>query len=134
MKSERDKRWRFWTDNTVHGELVVRVVVYWTVCQLAMVVAMVGMSFLFEGSPTSGAGSLSWLLVPGITASAVVLPIALLDTIVFSNRFTGPMMRHRKHLVELAETGSAGGIRIRTRDFYTELSYGIKKSCLGPQQ
>lgn len=134
MKSERDKRWRFWTDNTVHGELVVRVVVYWTVCQLAMVVAMVGMSFLFEGSPTSGAGSLSWLLVPGITASAVVLPIALLDTIVFSNRFTGPMMRLRKHLVELAETGSAGDIRIRTRDFYTELSYGIKKSCLGPQQ
>jgi hypothetical protein len=129
MKKQRDKRWRFWADKTIQGRLVARIAVYWVVCQLATVVTMFAMSFLLQGSPTAGSGSIWSLIVPALTVSTLVLPFALFDAVVFSNRFAGPMMRFRRHFAELADTGSAKEMSFRPTDFYGDLSDNFNKLC-----
>jgi hypothetical protein len=127
MKKPSNRRWRFWADKTIQGRLVFRLAIYWATCQFALVGTMVGMSFLMMGSPNSGTGSIWNLIVPGVIVSLLVLPFAIYDLVVFSNRFTGPMMRFRRHVAELAESGTADEIHFRPADFYLDLSENFNK-------
>ncbi len=127
MKKQGNRRWRFWADKTIQGRLVFRLAIYWVTCQFALVGTMVGMSFLTMGSPNTGTGSIWSLIIPGVTVSFLVLPFAIYDLVVFSNRFTGPMMRFRRHVAELAESGTADEIHFRPADFYCDLSENFNR-------
>lgn len=122
MKKLRERRWRSWADKQIQGQLVARVAVYWIACQLATIVTIIGMNFLTQGSPTTGSGTVWNLVVPAAIVSGMVMPFALFDVVVFSNRFAGPMMRFRRQLARLANEGTAEEIQFRNKDFYGDLA------------
>jgi len=97
----------------------VRVIAYWVTCQITFVLTMMWFSFL-EG-PSQEPASLSRLVVPALFISSLVLPIAVLDLLVFSNRFAGPMFNFRRKLRELVEGGTTEKVYFRAGDFYPDI-------------
>ena len=61
--------------------------------------------------------------------SVVVLPVALLDLIVFSNRFAGPILNFRKRFDKLAKNGVVEELRFRPGDYYPELQDNFNRVC-----
>ena len=113
----RDRRWRLMADVKIQGWLCVRVIIYWMSFQLCMSATMVAMALLLDGSTQSSSASIWNFLIPGLIVSALILPIALLDLLFFSNRFAGPMLNFRRTLQQLNDGGTPAEFRIRKDDF-----------------
>lgn len=119
MNCNRNSRWRLLADLRIQGPLLLRLVFYWMLFQIAQVGTIALFSYLSEGS---GSGFDLKLLIPSVVVSALVLPFAMLDMLKFSNRFIGPMLNLRKKLRTLAIGGAADPVRFRPGDFYIEMS------------
>ncbi len=115
MKEKRNKRWRLIADLQIQGRLSLRLGIYWIACQMVMVATIFGFAFLTN---SSGAGA---AIFPALVASTLFLPIMLLDLIVFSNRFAGPMLTLRRALKQLAQSNSSEEIKFRDGDFYQDM-------------
>ena len=51
-----------------------------------------------------------------------VFPAFMLDTVRFSNRFVGPIVRLRRHLVELGQNGETDEVKFRGNDFWQSVA------------
>ncbi len=128
MKSPR-RRFRLFTDWDIQGKILVRVGVAWMACQFIMVATILGFLAL-EGTDASQvtATSSHWrFLVPAIVASSVVFPIVMLDMLVFTNKFTGPLRRFRSQLQSLAEGKPVSALHFRPGDLVTDLSVNFNE-------
>ena len=115
---KRFKRWRVFAEPKLQTMLCVRVAFYWLVCLITSRIALwasallrdvIHPTWLTENSPTV------------LFMTLVVLPVVLVDTLIFSNRFAGPMRRLRKHMEQVAEGGQATSVQFRKGDYYREL-------------
>ena len=102
----RRRRLRVWADAGIQGGLCLRVTLYWLAC-MAAVALMLACRMAIE-LPAYSSKQWLWLVVteygPPLTASLLVLPLALLDGLVFSNRFAGPLRR----LIRATKQATAG--------------------------
>ena len=59
---------------------------------------------------------------PAAVASALLMPMVILDIVRVSNRFVGPLVRLRRSLRELARGEKVEPIRFREGDFWQEIA------------
>ena len=117
----KNRRWRLVADLRVQGVWCARVIVYWLVCQGTMCATIAGMASL-EGPGAEAGGSVVRFLVPAFYVSLCALPLALLDTLLFTNRIVGPLFRFRRGVGQLAATQTAEALHFRKGDFFFDLA------------
>ena len=119
-------RKRYFVDSKVQGALLIRTLGYWCFCILA-----------------TGLILLSWQVATGphrpflsyfslhevverhgavVLASILLLPILLLDVLITSNRFAGPLYRLRRSMRALAAGEHVQPVIFRDGDFWHDLA------------
>lgn len=118
------QRRRILVDRPLQTAVILRTTLYWalgTFAQVAMVLyfALITASRqdFVEWSP-----QLWWQLQISLMASAVLLPIILLDVVRLSHRWVGPIVRLRNSLKSLGRGEPITEIRFRDGDFWQDLA------------
>ncbi|MGA2255546.1 MAG: hypothetical protein ABSG53_12855 [Thermoguttaceae bacterium] len=117
-------RKRFFVDYRVQGALIVRVVLYWLMCLLTIMLLLLGWGMIASPNrPLNTQLTELWTLHgPAAVASLLVLPAVILDLLRASNRFAGPMFRLRRSLHDLAQGKPVAAVRFRQGDFWQEFA------------
>ncbi len=113
-------RKRIFVDPELQSQLVLRVVIYWTMC-VATVVLMAICWRTISGPARPFYRHLDELwfhLGPAVLASFILLPIVIIDVIRVSNRFVGPLLRLRQSVRSLAAGRHVEPITFRQGDFW----------------
>ena len=127
MSKQLRRRTQF-VDRRIQSSLLMRVIIYW-LASLFMVgtLTFVGWVYIYPGNAQMP-GSQEFLglaapvLAMALASVALVLPIALLDLIQFSNRLAGPMVRLRQAMQQLGEGSQVEPLHVREGDFWQELA------------
>lgn len=117
-------------DKSVQGQLVVRVIGYWTLCMWGTFCLLAGVPIVLSWFVNSdGAPAASQLILqtwrmfwPALFASGLVLPLLLLDVLRVSHRFAGPMYRLRNALRDAADGKHVPPVKFREGDFWCEMA------------
>ncbi|MCI0643203.1 MAG: hypothetical protein L0Y70_29385 [Gemmataceae bacterium] len=116
-------RKRIYVDAEVQGALIRRVIVHWAAFAAALAVILGAVQFF-----TNPLGSFDehLALFPrrhGLTFIVLILllPAFLWDTARLTHRFSGPVLRLRRMMKELAAGEDPGELRFRDGDFWKEL-------------
>jgi hypothetical protein len=83
-----------------------------------------------DGSPESVGewGRQFWhQYAPMFVVSMLVLPLVLLDLLIMSNRYAGPLLRLRRVMKQLANSEPVAPIRLRRRDLMQEFAEDFNK-------
>ncbi len=124
MTRKKAARLRLLVDRKLQGALLCRVVTYWCVC----VVAMMLLAAVQAAWSSRAAG---WPLVlnramlafgPSLIAAVALLPLVLYDALRFSLSFAGPMRRLRTEARRLADGQEVAPISFRGGDYWSELA------------
>ena len=123
-------RKKFFIDAKVQGVLCYRVVLYWFLLIFGMFCLLAGFPMvisLFVKSPVApSAGQVilqTWRSFwPAIFASALMLPLIILDIVRVSHRFAGPMVRLRTALRDMAAGKPIEPVVFRYGDFWCEVA------------
>jgi len=124
-----ERRRRYFVDPQVQGALLRQAVYYWFWASATFALII----FVYRVFPAllSGTGQESgriWYhLSPYMVASAVLFPIVILNAIRFSNRFTGPMVRVRRTLKQLARGETTSMRSFREDDFWSDTADDINE-------
>ena len=129
MRKNKPRK-KYFIDSKVQGILIYRVVMYWFAFVFGMFCLLAGFPLIisfFVNSPVApSAGQLllqTWRSFwPAIFASALMLPILILDIIRVSHRFAGPMVRLRTALRDLAAGKPVQPVVFRYGDFWCEVA------------
>lgn len=116
------KRWRrkrVTVDPRIQGRLCLRICAYWTICFLSIAFLLACSALLSDSSRSAEL----WTSYGKIASlSFLALPLALLDGLIFSNRFCGPVRRIMRGLTDLASGNEVQKINLRPGDFYFEVA------------
>ena len=117
-------RKRFFVDYRVQGALIVRVVLYWLMCLLTIMLVLLSWGMIAgPARPLNAHLTELWTLHgPAAVASLLVLPAVIFDLLRVSNRFAGPMFRLRRSLHDLAQDKPVLAVRFRQGDFWQEFA------------
>jgi hypothetical protein len=123
-------RRKFFVDTRVQGMLAYRVILYWFLFVSGMFILLAGfpviVSFFVHSPGAPSAGQLimqTWRTFwPAIFASALMLPLLILDIIRVSHRFAGPMYRLRSALRDMAAGKPVEPVVFRYGDFWCEVA------------
>jgi hypothetical protein len=124
-------RGKLFIDRKVQGALARRILVHWALFFVACTVTILGLQYFF-GEPGMSMGQhleKLWnqyaLFVVLIVA---MLPSFIYDTIKLSNRFTGPIVRLRRGIKEMADgEEQVTEMNFRGGDFWVELSHEFNR-------
>ena len=124
-KSEKkDLRKQLFIDPKIQGALVVRVVFYWVVFLIAITLMLLcwrivtGPARIFY----THVDEMWFFYGPAAVASFLLLPLVIVDIVRLSNRFTGPMLRLRRSMRQLARGEHVEPIKFRDTDFWHEFA------------
>lgn len=120
----RSLRWRVTSDPKLQGMLCLRVVAYWFCCMFVTLAAVGFGASLRQVVQVSDPwlGGVVPYLLPCVAATLFVLPVLILDTLVVSNRFAGPMRRLTRRLKNVADGERPSRLRFRQGDYHQELA------------
>lgn len=126
----RFERKKHFVDQNVQGGLLTRIMMHWVYFVLVVAFLFIVMRSML-GDPavpmmerfTQSLGEFALL---GIVILAI-LPAFALDTIRYSNRFAGPIVRVRRALRELAENGTTEQVHFREGDFWQEIAVDLNR-------
>ena len=115
------KRTQLFVDREVQGAFFTRTCIYWFVWVVSCALVVAGIHL------ATGVAHLSekpledpWVyLRPVLVTSILLLPIALYDVVVLSNRVAGAMTRIRRAMHRLAAGEHVEPIKCREKDFWT---------------
>ena len=117
------RRFRLFADTRIQGGLCLRVVFYWVLCQVSLVTVMLfGAALSGVVGSHGGLGNIWQIIGPAVVVSLLVLPIAMFDMLVYSNKFAGPLLRFRRNFGELARGEEVRQIHFRPGDLLNDLS------------
>jgi hypothetical protein len=123
------RRGSFFVDPVVQGKLAWKVAAYWLFCLLA-VELFVGCWLVWRQHPNSSlelVGMVMSVCAIPFAASLLLLPVALIDSIRFSHRFAGPMVRLRRVMNDLAEGREVEPVVIRDGDFWNDFAHDFNR-------
>ena len=124
MLDKKHQRKHLFVDPKLQGPLVARVVFYWFVCLISITLMLMCWQVL-SGAPRPFSVHLNkiWFQYgPALVASLIMLPLAIIDMIRFSNRFVGPLLRLRRSMRELARGEHVEPIKFRDTDFWQDFA------------
>jgi len=124
MAAKHGLRKRFFVDYRVQGALIVRIVLYWLTCLVAMMLLLLGWGmFTAPARPLPVHLTELWTLYgPVAVVSLLLLPGVIFDLLRLSNRFAGPMFRLRRSLHDLAQGKPVAAVQFRHSDFWQEFA------------
>lgn len=137
MSKKKFNRWRLFADARVQGQFCFRVVIYWLMCQVTLIGAMIAFASLGGGDGVSP-DELWAVASPAFLVSLLALPFALLDAVGFSNRFAGPILNFRRRFASFVQGKPVSEMSFRPGDFYEDLSKNFNQlrsqtaSCESP--
>ena len=127
MAEQIDKkalRKRLFVDPKVQGALVARVVLYWVVCLCT--ISMMLLCWRIITGPArmfyTHFSDMWFFYGPALIASFILLPLIVIDIVRLSNRFTGPLLRLRRCMRELARGEHVEPIEFRDDDFWHDIA------------
>ncbi len=124
QSTTQDQRCKKFVDNHVQGALIKRVLLHWVALFFVLGIAILGLKTLMADpglSPTVRfAQAKGDFLLVAILMFAL-LPVFILDTIRFSNRFVGPIARFRQGLKDLTQKKNVR-LKFRQGDFWQEMA------------
>jgi hypothetical protein len=125
--TQNQQRRRIFIDRPVQVALLFRATLYWAVCLIAqlMLVFFFAIVSLSADEFDANGPQLWWHLQLSVLASAVILPVILLDLLKLSHRWVGPIFRLRKCLHALSRREPIPPIRFRDGDFWQGLAHDI---------
>jgi len=104
--------------------LVLRVILYWFVCLIA--ISLMLLCWRIVTGPArmfyTHFDDMWFFYGPAAVASLLLLPLVIVDVVRLSNRFTGPLLRLRRSMRALARGEEVEPIRFRDGDFWQELA------------
>ena len=120
----KNRRWRLLADLKIQGGMCARVIAYWLICQ-GLMCATIAVLASLEG-PASGGSALRFLM-PAFHVSLCALPLALLDTLIFTNRVVGPLFSFRRQFQQLAKSQNVEELHFRKGDFFADLAENFNR-------
>lgn len=115
------KRKQNFVDTNVQGGLIQRILLHWGMFFFVTMLAVIGIKTLL-GDPSYSLSQRVYAELKDFLILSViflsVFPAFILDTVRFSNRFVGPIVRLRRHLVELGQQGATKDVKFRDNDFW----------------
>jgi HAMP domain-containing protein len=119
-------RKRYYIDSQLQGALLMRTLGYWCFCVLATgMVLLLWQVATGPHRPFLSYFSLHEILQRHsavVAASIVLLPILLLDVLMTTNRFAGPLYRLRRSMRALAAGEHVQPVEFRDGDFWHEVA------------
>jgi hypothetical protein len=116
-------RKRIFVDAEVQGALIRRVVLHWTAFAATLAVILGAVQFFANPLASFDEHLTLFPRRHGLTfiVLLLLLPAFLWDTARLSHRFSGPVLRLRRMMKELAGGTDPGELRFRDGDFWKEL-------------
>ena len=116
-------RKRIFVDSEVQGALVRRVIAHWAAFAATLAVILGAVQFFANPLASFDEHLALFPRRHGLTFITLVLllPAFLWDTARLSHRFSGPVLRLRRMMKELASGEDPGELRFRDGDFWMEL-------------
>ena len=118
------KRRKIFIDRPLQLAVLGRATLYWAMCTMTQILMV-----LFFGIITSSKNDfpalspdVRWHLQVTLIASAVLLPILLLDILKLSHRWVGPVFRLRNSLRSLGRGEAVSEVKFRDLDFWQDLA------------
>ncbi|NQT39649.1 MAG: hypothetical protein HQ581_19280 [Planctomycetes bacterium] len=123
MRVENDLRRQLFVEPRIQGALVRRVALYWVFCLLTIAALLLCWHiYVKPGRPLAFHLDQMWFFYgPAFVASFLVIPVVLIDIVRLSHRFSGPLIRLRQALRQLAEGDDVDPLLFRDSDFLQEL-------------
>ncbi len=124
MSRQPSLRRQWFVDRRIQGALVARVILYWVVCLTAITLMLLCWRIITGPTRVFYAHlEEMWLFYgPAAIASLLLLPLVIVDVVRLSNRFTGPMVRLRRSIRDLARGQHVEPIALRDNDFWREFA------------
>jgi hypothetical protein len=122
---KREKRHQYYVDRAVQGLLLARAALYWAFCIVMLTLVLLCWRVLTGPSrPLHVHLDHLWFhYQPVFLATAMILPVVMLDVLRLSNRFAGPMLRIRFAMKRLADGDpNVGPLYFRKNDFWHDFS------------
>lgn len=123
--SNKNRRRRLFAQWDIQGNLCVRVIFYWLICQAVTL----GTAFFLAQIIGSDGAVVGRYLMPAFVVSTLILPMVLLDVLFFSNKFAGPILVLRRSMKRLANEGKANEMKLRPGDYLDDVSESFNKIC-----
>jgi hypothetical protein len=120
-ESLKARRAQYFVDGDLQGTLLRRVALYWFLAIGTFAAALFATKLLWGATQDSSlAKEILQLLLPACAISLLPLPLVFRDLLRVTHRFAGPMLRIRRGINELAETGKSLPITAREGDAWPE--------------
>ena len=137
MPEMKNRRKHSFVDPTVQGGLVLRIAIYWVVFMIDVALALASWWLLASPAPISTPICEMWCVyAPVLVVSLLLLPLGILDTIRFSNRFVGPLVRLRRSMRQLACGNHVTPLHSAAPKFWQDLAddfNAVLERVQGPQ-
>jgi hypothetical protein len=118
------KRKNLFVDPKVQSALAIRLTLHWIL--FAAFVSVISISVKWFANPFQSIGGLfsgflseQW---PVLLTMGLLLPAFIYDSLKLSNRFAGPIIRFRKTMLTITETGTPRHLKFRKGDFWHDLA------------
>jgi hypothetical protein len=119
-------RKRLFVDRQIQGALLFRIIIYWCFSVLAVCLFMLCVQALTRPADSFigffAFDEFFWNYGAVVLASAVLVPLIMLDVLVISNRFAGPLLRLRRSLRALADGEHVAPIQFRDKDYWRDFA------------
>jgi hypothetical protein len=124
MGYQKRMRKQLFVDWRVQGALMLRAVLYWTVCLITISLMLLCWRILTGPARmfSTHFDEMWFQYGPALLASFILLPLVLVDVVRMSNRFAGPLVRLRRCMRALARGEHVEPVQFRGSDFWREFA------------
>jgi hypothetical protein len=121
----------FFVDREVQGALVWRVLLYWNffVIVIPLMLLLRELCLVPGASLGDAIRGMASRYSPVMFASLLLLPLVMFDLIRTTHRMTGPILRLRRALREVAEGRPAQPLNFREHDFWRDLATDFNRAA-----
>jgi len=123
-EQKKSLRKHIFVDPKVQWALVLRVILYWFVCLIA--ISLMLLCWRIVTGPArmfyTHFDDMWFFYGPAAVASLLLVPLVIVDVVRLSNRFTGPLLRLRRSMRALARGEEVEPIRFRDGDFWQKFA------------
>ena len=116
LAEKKNLRERMFVDPKVQGAIVIRIMLYWLLCQFMIAVLLYGYKVVTGCDHIEADMAIYYRCA--LFSTIAWLPLVVLDVVRLSNHFAGPMMRLRRAMHDLGRGEHVEPIRFRDGDFW----------------
>jgi hypothetical protein len=113
-----------YVDPEVQGALARQLALHWGMFLVIASVLVIGLKWMSNPFTPLGEHLIDawWTYSPVLVVFVCLTPVFVFDSVKLSNRFTGPVMRLRKAIRELADGAKPRKIDLRDGDFWKDVA------------